>query len=53
MNTRETKPDVLQDFCKELKEIANCSDRDIRKFLDFLDNTDQFISRLESSETSF
>ena len=53
MNTKDSKSDSLQDFCKELKKTVNCSDIEIVKFLDFLDMPDQLISRFESSETSF
>ncbi len=53
MNTKESKSDSLQDFCKELKKTVNCSDMEVAKFLEFLDKPDQLIERDESSGTSF
>ncbi len=43
MNTKESDSFLLEDFGKELKEAANCSDLEVAKFIEFLDKYDEFI----------
>ncbi len=53
MSTKDTKQSILDNFSNELKKTTDCSDIEIVKFIEFLDNSDQFISEKKSLESSF
>ncbi len=51
--TKLKESNILYKFCKEFKKSTNCSDLELTKFIEFLDNEDQSISKNQSIETSF
>ena len=50
MNTNANRANTLHEFCEEFKKTTNCSDLEVDKFIEFLENGHQFFSRKESLE---